>query len=584
MLDRPICLGVSSSLTGRRWLGPTPEEDRIALAIGQTGDIPEIVARILARRGVPPAAAASYLTPSLRDLMPDPSSLRDMDRAAERFTQAVLKRERLAIFADYDVDGGASAALLVCWLRRLGITPTLYVPDRIREGYGPNVSAMERLGASHDLILCVDCGTLSHRPIAAAACDVIVIDHHLAGEVLPDCVAVVNPNRHDDTSELGHLCAAAVVFLLLVAANRALRREGIEGADLLGLLDLVALATIADVALLQGLNRAFVRQGLLVMARGDRPGLAALGEVAKLKGPPTPHTLGYVFGPRVNAGGRVGAADLGARLLATDDPHEAASLAMRLDRLNAERRSIEAAVANLALGQVEAQDTQQPLIWAAGDGWHPGVVGIVASRLKEAYGKPAIVVGFDGEAGKGSGRSAGGVDLGAAIARLLAEGHIEKGGGHRAAIGLSLRRGQLEPAMARLAELVAEAGTRPEVKDRLEIDGILAARAATVEIAERIACAGPYGIGAPAPRIALAEARITRFRPVGESHLALTLSDRLGGTLEAIAFGAFEGPLGPALGSLGPKPVHVAGRLERDDWGGRPKPKLHVDDVAPAGS
>lgn len=491
MTERPLCLDVNSSMTGRRWLGATPAEDRMALAIGQGAEIPEIVARILARRGVAPAEAEAYLAPALRDLMPDPACLRDMEVAAARFCGAVRARQRIAIFADYDVDGGASAALLIHWLRHLGLAPTLYVPDRIREGYGPNAPAMERLGADHDLILCVDCGTLSIGPIAAAGCDVVVLDHHLAGETLPECVAVVNPNRHDDTSDLGHLCAAGVVFLMLVAANRNLREDGVAGPDLLSLLDLVALATVADVAPLRGLNRAFVRQGLGIMAGRGRPGLVSLGEVANLRGAITPHTLGFVFGPRVNAGGRIGAPDIGARLLATDDPHEAAALAQRLDRLNAERRSIEASVASQALDQVEARGVDGPLVWAAGDGWHPGVVGIVASRLKEAFGKPSIVVGFDGGAGKGSGRSAGGVDLGAAIARLLAEGLIEKGGGHRAAIGLSLSRSQMEPAMARLAEIVVEAGVRPESREAIEIDGVLAAGAATLEVAEGIAAAGP---------------------------------------------------------------------------------------------
>ena len=580
MTERPLCLDIESSLTGRRWLGPTPAEDRQALAISQAAEMPKIVARILARRGVAPPEAAAFLAPALRDLMPDPSSLRDMDRAASRLHRAVDGGERIAIFADYDVDGGASAALLLNWLRAAGREATLYIPDRLAEGYGPNVPAMERLGASHDLIVCVDCGTLSFEPIAAAACDVIVLDHHLAGEHLPDCAAVVNPNRQDDDAGLGHLCAAGVVFLLLVALNRVRRAAALPCPDLLALLDLVALATVADVAPLMGLNRAFVRQGLAVMGRLDRPGIAALAEIAKLKSAPNPYTLGFVFGPRVNAGGRIGAPDIGARLLATDDPNEAAALAQKLERLNTERRAVEARIANQVLDQVEARGAEGPLVWAAGEGWHPGVVGIVASRLKEAFGRPAIVVAFDGDAGKGSGRSAGGLDLGAAIARLLAEGLIEKGGGHRAAVGLSLNRAQMEPAMARLAELVAEAGTEPERHDSLEIDGVIGAAAASPELCDRIAATGPFGMGAPAPRIAIAEARIERFRPVGENHLALTLSDRLGGRLEAIAFRAFDSELGPALGGLGSRPVHLAGRLERDDWGGRPKAKLHVEDAA----
>jgi single-stranded-DNA-specific exonuclease len=581
MTERPLCLAVDCSLTRRRWLGPTPEEERRALQHAQAGAFPEIVARILARRAIAPGEAEAFLAPTLRDLLPDPSCLRDMDAAADRVRHAIRAGERIAIFADYDVDGGASAALIISWMRAFGREPTLYIPDRIREGYGPNAAAMQRLGTAHDLIICVDCGTLSFEAIAAAGCNVVVIDHHLAGEMLPECVAVVNPNRHDCGSGMGHLCAAAVVFLLLVAVNRLLRRDGETGPDLLGYLDLVALATIADVAPLTGLNRAFVRQGLRMMAQRGRPGLAALATLAKLKSAPTPYTLGYVFGPRINAGGRIGAADLGARLLATTDPHEAAALAERLERLNTERRALEASVANLALTQVEARGAPGPLVWAAGEGWHPGVVGIVASRLKEAFGRPAIVIGFNEAEGKGSGRSAGGLDLGAAVARLRAEGLIEKGGGHRSAVGLSLTRAQLAPAMARLEELIVTAGTRPEGLDSLEIDGILGVSGATLDVADAIASAGPYGMGAPCPRIAIPEARIARFRPVGEAHLALTLSDPLGGQLEAIAFGAFESELGSALEILRGRPLHVAGRLERDEWGGRPKAKLHVEDAAP---
>ena len=458
MLDTPAFLGVEASVRGRRWLGPEPEVDRMGLAIAQATGLPEVVGRVLARRGIGPAEAALHLAPALRDLMPDPSSLRDMDRAADRFLRAVRGRERIAVFADYDVDGGASAALVLVWLRAMGQGATLYVPDRIDEGYGPNVPAMRALGEAHDLIVCVDCGTLSHEPIAAAACDVIVLDHHLGAETLPPALAVVNPNRQDEDGGLGYLCAAGVVFLMLVAVNRLLRRDGETGPDLLGMLDLVALATVADVAPLVGLNRALVRQGLAVMAGRGRPGLVALAEVARVSGAPSAWSLGFALGPRVNAGGRIGAADLGARLLATDDPHEAAALAERLDRLNAERRDIEARVLAAAEAQVLARGADGPLAWAAGEGWHPGVVGIVAARLKESFGRPAVVIGLNAGEGKGSGRSVPGVDLGAAIARLTREGLIERGGGHRMAAGLSLTHAQLAPAMARLAELLAREG------------------------------------------------------------------------------------------------------------------------------
>ncbi len=577
----PAFLDVEASVTGRRWVGPTAEQDRLGQAIAQTTGLPEIVGRILARRGIPPGEAAAYLAPALRDLMPDPSRLRDMDRAAARFWAAVKGRERIAVFADYDVDGGSSAALVLAWLRQMGRSATLYVPDRIEEGYGPNVPAMQALGAEHDLIVCVDCGTLSHEPIAAAGCDVIVLDHHIGAETRPPAYAVVNPNRQDEDGALGYLCAAGVVFLMLVAANRLARAEGAAGPDLLALLDLVALATVADVAPLIGLNRALVRQGLTVMARGQRPGIAALATVAGMTGAPSTYGLGFVLGPRVNAGGRIGVADLGARLLATDDPHEAAALAERLHGLNAERREIEAAVRLEAEVQAAAR-ADGPLVWAAGEAWHPGVVGIVAARLKETFNRPAVVIGFHGGEGKGSGRSVHGVDLGAAIARLAREGMILRGGGHRMAAGLSLAPEQLEPAMARLGELLAAQGAAERPARGLSIEGVVAPAAATPELAEHIATAGPYGAGSPAPRIAVAAARIAGVRRIGESHLALSLGDGPGGRLDAVAFRALEGPLGDFLLAGGAARAHLAGRLERDEWQGRVRVKLHVEDAAPA--
>ena len=580
MLRTAALLDVTRSLTGRRWVGPTPEVDRCASMIAQRTGLPDILAAILARRGVAPEEAAAFLAPTLRDLMPDPSSLRDMDTATARLLAALEAHERIAVFADYDVDGGASAALLIGWLREAGADATLYVPDRIDEGYGPNEPAMQALGASHDLIVCVDCGTLSHAPIAAAGCDVIVLDHHLAGETLPGAVAVVNPNRQDESGELAHLCAAGVVFLLLVALNRSLRAAGRTGPDLMAMLDLVALATVADVAPLIGVNRAFVRQGLAVMAGRGRPGLVSLCDTAQLKTQPNTHALGFVLGPRINAGGRVGAADLGARLLSTRDPHEAAAFAERLERLNAERQEIQAAVLAKAMAQAEARGTDGPLVWAAGEGWHPGVVGIVAARLKETFGRPAVVIGFDGRTGKGSARSVSGVDLGAAIARLMRENLIEKGGGHRMAAGLSLDPDQLEPAMARLGELLAAAGAGADRGDDMTIDGLVAVSAATPELADRIAAAGPYGAGAPAPRIALPAVRILQARRVGENHLSLRVGDPGGARLDAIAFRAFDSPLGPELAARMGTTVHLAGRLERDDWGGRSKAKLFLEDAA----
>ncbi|SIO56084.1 exonuclease RecJ [Rhodovulum sp. ES.010] len=576
-------LDVDCSATGRRWVGPDAETARQAEALTQAARLPAPVAAILARRGIAPEGVPAFLDPTLKDLLPDPLSLRDMGAAAERFLAAVTGRERIAVFADYDVDGGASAALLLTWLREMGHAATLYIPDRIDEGYGPNEPAMAALARDHDLIVCVDCGTLSHDAIAAAeGADVIVLDHHLGAETLPPARAVVNPNRQDETGELAHLCAAGVVFLMLVEVNRQMRVAGRAGPNLLGFLDLVALATVADVAPLTGVNRALVRQGLKVMAGRKRPGLVALGDVARMNSAPTPYHLGFLLGPRVNAGGRIGQADLGARLLATGDPDEAAALAEKLDQLNTERREIEAAVRAAALEQAEARGLDGPLVWAAGEGWHPGVVGIVASRLKEATNRPAIVIGFDGDEGKGSGRSVSGVDLGAAVQRLAAEGLLVKGGGHRMAAGLTVARDRLEAAMERLGALLAKQGAGDRGPADLPLDGVLMPGAATVELVEQIDAAGPFGAGAPAPRFAFPGMAIGFARRVGESHLKIGFGDGIGPRLDAIAFGAFDGPLGPLLESHGDARFHLAGRLEVNDWGGRRQVQLRLEDAARA--
>ncbi|MEZ5796371.1 MAG: single-stranded-DNA-specific exonuclease RecJ [Paracoccaceae bacterium] len=579
---QPAFLSVTASLTGRRWVGPDPAQDRLAEAMAQDTRLPLPLCRILVARGIAPADAAGFLAPTLKDLLPDPRALRDMEKAAARFLAALSRRERIAIFADYDVDGGASAALLLTWLRAMGHEATLYIPDRIDEGYGPNVPAMQALAANHSLILCVDCGTLSHDPVAAAApAEVVILDHHLATETLPAAHAVVNPNRQDEDGSLAHLCAASVVFLMLVEANRQLRTQGSSGPDLMALLDLVALATVADVAPLVGVNRAFVRQGLKVMARRERPGLRALSDIARMDTAPTAYSLGFLLGPRVNAGGRIGQADLGARLLATADPREAEALAARLDQLNAERREITERVREEALAQAEARGFDAPLVWAAGDGWHPGVVGIVAARLKEATGRPAVVIGLDGDEGKGSGRSIAGVDLGASVQRVAAEGLLIKGGGHKMAAGLTVARDRLDQAMARLAELLARQGAGQAGPQELRVDGLLMPQAASLALAEQIEAAGPFGASAPAPRFVLPEVTLTSRR-IGESHLRLSIRNPGGQPLEAMAFGAFDSPLGPALENPGTRPFHLAGKVEINTWGGRSRVQLRLDDAAPA--
>ncbi|MEE8454834.1 MAG: single-stranded-DNA-specific exonuclease RecJ [Limibaculum sp.] len=586
-------LGVEKSATGRRWVGPGLEVERLGLAIAQALELPEIVGRVLAARGVTPETAADYLNPTLRALMPDPSVLAGMDAAAERLARAVVKGERIAVFGDYDVDGGASVALLCNWLGQLGRHATAYIPDRIDEGYGPNVPAMEALARAHDLILCVDCGTLSFEPVAAAraaGAEVIIADHHLAQEELPDALAVVNPNRQDDDSDLGYLCAAGVVFLLLVATNRELRRQGWFGEkaepNLMALLDLVAVATVADVAPLVGLNRALVRQGLAVLARRARPGLAALADVAGLRAPPSSRDLGFALGPRINAGGRVGKADLGQRLLTTADPHEAAALAEELNRLNVERQQIEAVVLEAAIAQVEAGDTSAPLVWAAGEGWHPGVVGIVASRLKDRFNRPAVVIGLAknegvGE-GKGSGRSVPGVDLGSAVVALVRQGLLLKGGGHVMAAGLTVAQGALEEAMAALGLLLAAQGAGDIGPGDLQFDGALAPGGATVDLVERLEAAGPFGQANPAPRLAFGSVQVRGLRMVGNGHCQLRLAAPGGPQLAAIAFRAADSGLAALFEAAAASrtPLHIAGRLEIDDWGGRRKPKLRVEDAS----
>ena len=575
-------LGVEHSVLGRRWRGPDPTQDRLTDAMAQQTGLPRAVCAVLARAGVASEGAESYLAPSLRDLLPDPRGLRDMELAATRVLAAVDGREKIAIFADYDVDGGASAALLICWLRALGREATLYIPDRIDEGYGPNVAAMAMLAQSHDLIVCVDCGTVSHEPIAAAkGADVVVIDHHLGAETLPPALAVVNPNRQDESGDLGHLCAAGVVFLLLVEANRQLRMRHVTGPDLMSLLDLVALATVADVAPLIGVNRAFVRQGLRVMAARNRVGLRALADVARLEAAPTAYHLGFVLGPRVNAGGRIGAADLGARLLSCDDPAQAGALAERLELLNAERREIEASVRAQALAQAESRGTEGALAWAAGEGWHPGVIGIAAARLKEATSRPSVVIALEGDEGKGSGRSVAGVDLGAAVQRLVREGLLLKGGGHKMAAGLTVARAQIDAAMARLGELLAQQGAGAAGTAReLRIDNVLMPGAVTVALIEQIEAAGPFGASAPAPRFAFPDMRIHSIRRMGETHLRLRFGDGQSNMLEAVAFGAYESELGPVIAAAQGKRLHLAGKVEINQWGGRRSVQLRLDDAA----
>ncbi len=565
-----------------------PVDDRHLRALVQISGLAEPAARVLAGRGVPPEGALDYLAPTLRRQLPDPSLVVDMDRAAEHLADAVEAGARLAVFADYDVDGGASAAIIIRLLRALGSDADLYVPDRQREGYGLNADGLVSLArAGVELVVAVDCGTTSFEAIDAATAvglDVIVVDHHAAEIRRPAAVALVNPNRIDDRSGLGDLPAAAVCFLLSIAVVRVLRARGrFAGGsepDLLPLLDLVALATVCDVAPLTGLNRVLVRQGLKVMARRGNAGLAALADRAGLRAPPDAGHLGYLFGPRINAGGRIGRCDLGARLLATDDPAEAAHLAELLDSHNEDRKTIEADVLAQARRQVESDGSASPVVVAAGRGWHPGVIGIVAGRLKELYHRPTCVIALDGDTGKGSGRSVPGFDLGAAVLAARQAGLIVNGGGHPMAAGFTVAADRVAAFSAFLAERAKDA-ERHEAVPVLDLDGSLSTGGATLELARSMAAIGPFGPGNPEPRFAIRDAVLRWAEPVGKGHLRCSL-DGVGGRLAAIAFRVVDTPLGEALRCAVGSPVGLAGRLTVNSWQGRETAQLIIDDAMDA--
>ncbi len=583
-------LGVERSVTGKSWRARSAD-DRAALALAQRLELPEIVGRILAARGVGLDDAPGFLNPTLREFLPDPSCLRDMDKAVERLVQAINAGETVAVFGDYDVDGATATAILARFFAALGRPLPVYIPDRMTEGYGPNPAAMRKLAAAGaTVVVTVDCGTAAHEALEAAAdagLDVIVIDHHVAESHLPRALAVVNPNRLDEDGAYGALCAAGVSFLLVVALNRALRDaywygEGHLEPDLLGFLDLVALGTVCDVVPLTGVNRALVAQGLKVMARRANPGIAALADAAGIAAKPDAYHAGFVFGPRVNAGGRVGEAGLGARLLATDDPAEAASLALRLDRYNAERQAIEAAVLDAALGAAEDQVAAgASVIVVAGEGWHPGVIGIVAGRLRERFDRPALVVALENGVGRGSGRSVPGVGLGPAVIAARQAGILAAGGGHAMAAGFTVVADRLGDFRAFLEDRVlAECGGALPMPS-LSLDGALTAAAATRELVETLERVGPFGAGNPRPRFAFAALRVAFAEPVGTDHVRVRLADATGGPqLNAIAFRAAAGELGRALLGARGGALHVAGCLRLDDWQGRSGCQLVIEDAA----
>lgn len=587
-------LGVTLSATRKLW------RDRLdargaakALAIAQRYQLPEMLARVITGRGIDIDAVDDFLDPTIRRLMPDPSTVTQMEVAAKRIADAAMRGEKVAIFGDYDVDGATSAALLAWHLRHCGLDPLIHIPDRIFEGYGPNVEAVRALAAKGaTLLVTVDCGTTSIEPLAEAkklGMDVVVIDHHQCGDELPVVDALVNPNRPDDLSGLGHLAAVGLVFVTLVAVNRELRARNfwtdeMPAPDLLGVLHHVALGTVADVAPLLGLNRAFVAKGLIAMRRRDHIGHTALMDIARLSGPPEAWHLGFMLGPRINAGGRIGRADLGVRLLLEGDVSEAARIAAELDRLNTERRVIEQA----AEAQAEAEalaalglEDKGAVIVTASEGWHPGVVGLVASRLKEKFSRPAFAIALEpGGTGTGSGRSIPGVDLGKAVRQAVHDGILLKGGGHAMAAGVTLKKERLAEFRAYIESALAADVAQARHVNELFIDGAVSARGVTTELVNTLNRAGPFGSGNPEPMIALPSHELVYADEVGQAHLRLRFKSGDGAIVNGIAFRALGQKLGNALIENRGQLLHVAGSLTVDRWQGAERVQLRVADIA----
>jgi len=586
MSETPL-LGIDRSLTGRLW-HLTGCDDRLAASISQRLGLPEMLGRVLASRAIELDAVEGFLNPTLRDSLPDPFHLKDMDKAADRLAEAIRSGQTIGIFGDYDVDGATSSALLQRFFRAVGAEVIVHIPDRMTEGYGPNAPALLALQAKGcGVVVTVDCGITSFEPLAAAkqaGVPVIVVDHHEAEPALPEAVAVVNPNRLDEDSPHGQLAAVGVAFLLVVAVNKRLRDGGWyanhQAPDLMQWLDIVALGTVADVVPLVGVNRALVTQGLKVMSRRTNPGIAALSDIAGVKERLEAFHLGYMLGPRVNAGGRVGQSDLGVRLLSTDDPQEAAILAAQLDGYNKERQEIEAAVLYAAIEQVESRpEDDRPLVIAADDGWHAGVIGIIASRLKDRYNRPACVVAFEGDEGKGSGRSVPGLDLGGAVIAARQAGLLTKGGGHAMAAGFTVKRENFQALNDFLAERLHAQLAGP-LRPTLQLDAALDPAGATLDLVETLSRLAPFGSGNAEPKFALIAARISAPRIVGQGHVACTVTGPNGGRLKAIAFRSADSDLGHALLANDGTPLHLAGTLRIDNWQGRSSVQMFIEDAA----
>jgi single-stranded-DNA-specific exonuclease len=596
MPEKRLFLGVETSATGRAWRDRLDERGAArALAIAQRHALPELLARIIAGRDVETDAVDTFLDPTIKRAMPDPYVLTAMKEAAGRIADAATRGEVVAIFGDYDVDGATSAALLARFLRHGGIEPFIHIPDRLFEGYGPNVEAVRALverGAT--LLVCVDCGTTSIAALAEAKArglDVVVIDHHQADEELPPALAIVNPNRRDDLSGLGHLAAAGLTFMTVVAVNRVLRERGFwqtdrPEPDLLTFLDDVALGTVADVVPLIGLNRAFVAKGLIALRQRERPGYVSLMDMARLTGPPEAWHLGFLLGPRINAGGRIGRADLGVRLLLENDPIEAAKIAAELDRLNRERQVIEQGTLAQAEAEADAAlglEDKGAVVVTAAEGWHPGVVGLVAARLKEKFGRPAFAIALEpGGDGTGSGRSIPGVDIGRAVRRAVAEGLLVKGGGHAMAAGVTLRKNALAEFRAFLEAALAADVEKARRASGLLIDGAISAAAADSDLLAMLARAAPFGSGNPEPIIALPAHTVAYAEEVGQAHMRVRLKAGDGAAVNAIAFRAVGQKLGIALRNNRGRQVHAAGCFALDRWQGEERVQFKLTDIAPA--
>ena len=582
-MEEPF-LNVKQSLTNKIWVKPSNKEQRLATNLQQVSSLPYPLAVLLAQRQITADQIEMFLNPKIKDTLPKPSSFHDMDAAIEILSKAVSKKNKIAIFADYDVDGGTSSALLYNWLLHFGLKPSVYVPDRIKEGYGPNNEAMKSLAEDHDIIVCVDCGTLSFEPISIAKtekCKVIVVDHHLASNELPIADAIINPNRADETSLYKYLCAAGVVFLLLVGLNTKLKKNGHQVPDLLFYLDLVALATIADVVPLVGLNRAYVKTGLRILQERYNVGLSALMDIANINGKIRVSDLGFSLGPRINAGGRLGNSKLAVDLLIERDISKAEMIAKTLNSLNDDRKLIEAEMLDKALDIIKSPKDDENLIWVAQEDWNPGLTGILASRLREKFGKPTIAIAIDQNGiGKGSGRSIPNLNLGLAVNQLSEEKLIAKGGGHAQAVGITFKKDKIKTAMERLSDILKDQKRLKKTPQKLNITSLISVNAITAELIEKIEEAGPFGAGAQPPIFVLANCRIKWLKVIANQHLRFVISDDSNSTIQSIFFRAMNDNVGNLLNQNQAERFHFAGNLEINDWSGRKTPNFIIKDVS----